>query len=161
MLADSVAPLVGNHGTDKFVEAVDGGFIEDALIHHDTHDVSPRPVLLFRGDDGINLTDDFNEFLCDLGLTIARHELTGHLLRVDYLTFTQTFEQLAGFFCAARLVAPSLNQVDVGTSLGRRSLRLRYAQNVLYGYGFNTCQRRLHLAQNVIRNNACLTLPPT
>ena len=106
MFAHGVAALVGNHCADKLVEAVDGGFVEDALVTHHSHHMRPRPVLLFRGDDGINMANDINQLLGHLLLTETGHEVTWHLAGIEYLTFTQAFQQLLGFIRTAHLLAP-------------------------------------------------------
>jgi len=145
MLADGVEALAGYHRTDDAVEFVVCDTENDALVGHDTHDVSPSPVLLLRGDDVVNMADYLNEPSGHLGLTIAGLELVRHLARVNYLTFAQPFQELAGFIGTVHLVAPPHYQLDVGAALGLRCLALRNAQNKLYGYGLNPSQRRRHV----------------
>ena len=127
MLADGVATLAWNHRTDDGIEAVDGGFEEDALVYHHTHDVRPRPIFLFRRDFLVYLADNLNQLLRLFRVTETRLEVTRHLVRVDFLTFTQASEQLACLVSTVLLVAPPLYEFDVGASLSICSFRLSNA----------------------------------
>ena len=147
MLANGVTTLAWNHRTDDGIKAVDGGFVEDALVDHHTHHMSPRPVLLFRADDIINLADDLNQFLGNLGLTETGHELTRHLLRIELLTFTQTSEQLPSLFILTLLFAPALYQFDIRPTLGIGTLSLSNGQNIFNGYGLHLAYCHLHRAR--------------
>ena len=91
------------------------------------------------------MADYFNEPSGHLGLAEVWLELVRHAVRVNLLTFAQPPEQLEGFIGMVRLVAPPLYQLDVGAALGSGSLRLRNAENKLYGYGVNPSQRRRHV----------------